>query len=499
MSQEQLFASFLLDNDSGLEIALNAGSVIEATPLQGGIKPLPGGVDFLEGIMQLREKFVPVINLKKRFGLGRTAYSGEAKIAVVSLYDQLLGLMVDDIREVFRAEQEAITPVSPMLQSGDAMVSAIIQRDGGQRTVELIDLKSIFRNGVKLVADAGVAAPQPGAHKQAIWSRFVVFRCCGQEYGVPVEYAQEISFLTKIDEMFRSGLLEGALDLRGRTVPVMRASRLLAAGGDVCDPDDENCRILVLASEECCFGLIVEDVREILTVPDDEILRLTQGQPGNLKGIYQRPSGTNVLLLDMPSLVCHQLDDLKSMSRLKNGDGGGAIRVHQTVASTHHLITENCYLIFSIAKHFGIELKDVVEIIESVHVLPVPGYGGYHAGVINLRGEIVPVVNLRRFYHVDETTPGSRESGRLIICHGHGRKVALEVDSIVTIYKQQQYHATPSLHPKMGAIKDTLDRLIEFRSETDQVEHVLVVNVHNMIRNHLDSATGSEEASGAKK
>jgi len=494
MAQDQLFASFLLDRDTGLEIALRADSVIEATPLPSGIKPLPGGVEFLEGIMQHREKVVPVVNLKKRFGFKESGYGPEAKIAVVSLLDQPLGLMVDDICEVFRAEPEAVTPVSPMLQSGDKLISAVIQLGRGHRTAELLDLDNIFSIEMKEAeVTASIASTQVVSRKPISWSRFVVFRCGCQEFGVPVEYAQETTFLTEIDEMFRSGMLEGALNLRGRTVPVISASRLLAVhqeGGVGCREDS---RILVLASEGCCFGLIVEEVREILKADADEILRLPQGQEGNLLGIYQRPTGENVLLLNMPALVCDQMEDLKSMARLKNDVGVETAQTRQSMVTTRHLITENCYLIFSIDKKFAIEIKDVREIIESGNVMSIPGSSGYRSGLINLRGEIVPVINLRRFYGFAEKDGKSTRSDRLIICQAHGRTVALEVDTIVTIYKQEQYHATPSLHPKMRARKDTLDRLIEFSGADSTTEHVLVVNVYNLIRNHLEITVAGEE------
>lgn len=497
MSQEQLFASFILDKESGLEIALHAENVIEATPVNDTVRPLPGGVEFLEGIMQLREKAVPIINLKKRFGFSSTVYGKEAKVAIVSFYGQRLGLMVDDIREVFRVEAEAVTPVSPMLQSGDKVISALIQLEKGKRTAEVLDLKHLFKESLDdFEKNRAADFIQPVNKKQTTWSRFVVFRCCGQEYGVPVKYAQEIMFLTEIDEMFKSGLLQGALNLRGKTVPVMSADQLLAQGKKNSCVNSEHQRILVLASEECCFGLIVEDVREILTIADDEILPLPQGQESSLTGIFPRSSESDVLLLDMQSLVCNQIEDLKSMSRIRNGSEVGTAKLREAGSQTHHLITENCYLVFSVENHFAIELKDVREIIENSRLLRLPGNSGYSSGVINLRGEVVPVVNLRRFYNLPEAKPERDADNKIIICRGNDQTVALEVDQIVTIYKQEKYHATPSLNPRMAARKDTLDRLIEFSGGKATMEHVLVVNIYNLVRNHLELGTGQSEHKG---
>ncbi len=100
---------------------------------------------------------------------------------------------------------------------------------------------------------------------------------------------------------------------------------------------------------------------------------------------------------------------------------------------------------------------------------------------------MVPVVNLRKFYGYQTSgTPGEQ----LIICRTESATVALEVDKIKTIFKQEQYFETPSLKSQLQPRKDTLDRLIDLSEGQGRQQHVLVVNVHNMVANHLlaDSA-----------
>lgn len=485
MSHEQLFASFLLDERQGLEIALQAESVTEATPISGKIMPLPGSIDFVEGIMHLRDQTIPVINLKKRLGLPNQEYSDDAKVAVINLYNQKFGLLMDDIRDVFRADRDSIVPIGPALQGDDRIISSLIHLERGERVAELLDLKKLFLRGLDEMEDGFAATGKDVEKHQVTRSRFVIVSCNGQEYGVPVQYTQEITFLTDIDEMFKSGMVDGALELRGSTIPVMNAAYVLAQESTQGFRKTESCRVLVLSNEECAFGMIVEEVREILSIPDSEILTLPAGQDENLTGLYERPEGGNIMLLHMDNLVCNQMEDLKSMSRLKNGNGIDEGGNQSFSASTHHLITENCYLVFSIEKNYAIELKDVHEIIEARDVLTVPGATGYRRGVINLRGKVVPVVNLRRFFGYADGGGNGAET-RLIICSGHHHTVALEVDQVVTIYKKETFHNTPSLNPQLADRKDTLDRLIEYDNGQGITEHVLVINTYNLVRNHLE-------------
>ena len=228
MTENQLFASFVLDRDQDLEIAIKAESVAEATTIQGSIRTLPGGVDFLEGLMTLRNDVIPIINLKKRLGLAKNTYDSDAKVAVIALHNQRFGLLFDDIREVFRAEAGMIAPISRALQTEDRVVSSLIKREGGRRAVELLELRHLFSADLAEFDAHGDAVRQTTSTIAIAYVRYVVFACAGQHYGIPVECAQEITFCAAIDDMFRTGIIEGALELRGKTVPILNAQSLLA-------------------------------------------------------------------------------------------------------------------------------------------------------------------------------------------------------------------------------------------------------------------------------
>ncbi len=489
MGNEQLYASFLLDRRTGLEIALQADRVIEATPVTTAVQPLPTSVDFLEGIMQLRDAVIPVINLKKRFGLTEPTYGDDAKVAVVQLNSSRYGLLFDDIREVLRVPEESVEPLDSLLLLDDSLVSSLIKLNEGTRTLELLDLNRLFPGRMPDLVEAGEEERSSGTPaKKTRYFRYVVFACAGQEYGIQVEKAREICFLSDIDETFHSGVVEGALQLRGRTIPVLNGYQLLGSRKPM--EFNEMTRVLVMQSAELSFGIIVDRILEIIVVDEQDILTMPCRDNASLHGICQYGEQRNIMLLDVETFLAAQLDKIKSMIRLNSGREKEEERV---LSAAHHLITENCYLIFSIGKNFAVELKDVQEILETSEILSVPHDGAFIHGVINLRGTIVPVLDLHQFYNC----PGQKEySGvvKLIIGRHGDRRVALLVDEIVTIYKQEEFHVTPSLKPELQDKKDTLDRLIEFIGESELSEHVLVVNIKNILQNHLDAdAEGGPE------
>lgn len=479
---EQLFASFLLDRDQGLEIAIAAESVTEATPLTETIQPLPASVPFLEGIMHLRDAVIPIINLKKRMGLkGPSTYDKDAKIAVVLLANQTFGLIFDDIKEVLRVDESLLMPIQPALQSDDYIISDLINLPKQNRTLEVLDLNRLFDDSKPFTDQVTPATDSSKESMTRSYSRYVIFSCGDREYGVPVENSRELTFTTEIDDMFKTGCLEGALQLRGQTIPVMNAGALL--NGGIPTESDEQSRILVMNSDALRFGVVIDKIIEILTVCNEEILCMPPGGDQSIDGIYEPLPNRNIMLLNVSNLVSSQLELLESMANIKGADEEQGIE-SLSVSESRHLITENCYLIFSITKHFAIELKDVQELIEHSALMPIPGAQGFDSRVLNLRGQIIPVVNLRSFYNFPEQEQ-TQQSSRLIICRDGNHVVALHVDNIVTIYKQEEFHSTPSLNPQLQPKKDTLDRLIEFSGNEGVTEHVLVVNTHNLINNHL--------------
>jgi purine-binding chemotaxis protein CheW len=307
-----------------------------------------------------------------------------------------------------------------------------------------------------------------------------VFTSSGQDYGVPVERVQEITFLSRIDDTFRNDGIEGVVQLRGSAIPVLSATRLLDTTEKI-PPAGEETRILVLSAESFQYGLIVDGVREIVSIPDSAIMHSPLGVKGAVDGFYPRAEGNDIMLIRVDALIASKRRELSSVARLKTA--GSEVRVEADGALCRHLITADCYLVFSIGPNFAIALRDVQEIIEPGILLQLPAQTGFDRRVLNLRGEVVPVIDLRAFFGYPEKS--ATQDAKLIVARNEERTIALEVDHILTIHKQVKYQTTPSLNPQLSHRKDTLDRLIEFIDESGLQTHVLVVNIEALMDNHL--------------
>ncbi len=64
------------------------------------ITRLPQTSHFIEGVINLRGDVIPVIDLRKRFGICEGTIDARTRIIIVEITDQLLGLVVDQVSEV---------------------------------------------------------------------------------------------------------------------------------------------------------------------------------------------------------------------------------------------------------------------------------------------------------------------------------------------------------------------------------------------------------------
>ena len=86
-------------------------------------------------------------------------------------------------------------------------------------------------------------------------------------------------------------------------------------------------------------------------------------------------------------------------------------------------------------ERYGIDLQDVAEVFPPILPTPVPGAATVFSGVINVHGEIRPVVDLRRVLHMEPSTEALRNGAlaRVILLRKDGREMGLQIDSVQQI------------------------------------------------------------------
>jgi purine-binding chemotaxis protein CheW len=100
----------------GEEFGLDILRVQEIIRIQQ-LTRVPNSPDFVDGVINLRGKVIPVVALRRRFGLEDLAHDKQTRIVVVEVKGTVLGFIVDSVSEVLRIPADTVEP-PPRLGKG---------------------------------------------------------------------------------------------------------------------------------------------------------------------------------------------------------------------------------------------------------------------------------------------------------------------------------------------------------------------------------------------
>lgn len=119
------------------------------------ITRVPNAPEFVEGVINLRGKVLPVIDLRKRFGWVIIVANSETRIVVVEIENKIIGFLVDCVNEVLRISK-SLTEPPPSIIAGinSVYITAIGKLE--DRILILLDLEKILDTSEKLaISDIG--------------------------------------------------------------------------------------------------------------------------------------------------------------------------------------------------------------------------------------------------------------------------------------------------------------------------------------------------------
>ncbi|PXF52255.1 MAG: chemotaxis protein CheW [Deltaproteobacteria bacterium] len=108
------------------------------------------------------------------------------------------------------------------------------------------------------------------------------------------------------------------------------------------------------------------------------------------------------------------------------------------------------YVIFSINEQtYGIEILKIKEVVSYRKITPLPNMRGFIKGIINLRGVVLPVFDLREKFNLPETTYTHFHT--IIVMEISGRVIGVIVDEITDVVEilPEEIQATSNLPPGM--------------------------------------------------
>ena len=127
------------------------------------ITSVPDAPDYVEGVINLRGRIIPVVDLRKRFGEKTIAADKKNRIVVVELERRAIGLVVNSASEVLRIPPSEIENPNNVFPEGELNFITGVGKLNG-RLVMLLDMNRMLQRGelrrLEEAVEAGATAAQ---------------------------------------------------------------------------------------------------------------------------------------------------------------------------------------------------------------------------------------------------------------------------------------------------------------------------------------------------
>lgn len=109
---------------------------------------VPNAPEYVDGVINLRGKVIPIVDLRRRFGMPRKEHDKNTRIVVVELNGQVVGFVVDAVTEVLRIPRSVTEPPPSIVGSvHEEYITAVGKLE--DRLLILLDLEKVLKESEK--------------------------------------------------------------------------------------------------------------------------------------------------------------------------------------------------------------------------------------------------------------------------------------------------------------------------------------------------------------
>ena len=311
--------------------------------------------------------------------------------------------------------------------------------------------------------------------------QLVIFRLQDREFALPMAQVAEVLRMVALTPMPDApAWFAGVINLRGQVIAIMDLRTRL---GLAPRPPRLDTRIVVVESDGATLGLVVDAVSDVRVIPGECVERPDWSvETSNLLTSVARIDGRLVTILGLDGLMAtaHGFENTQTVISTSGfyEDPGTArqgrwespqiareisrLAIEATrhkppfemtddqddsavqsilaerarglaIASKAETVVEDmAVVVLRVGKEiYGVEMRFVNAVRPLDNVTLLPGTPAFYAGLVNLRGRIYPVLDLRRYLGLAES--GVVEKGKLVLVAAAGLTLCLRVDDVLGV------------------------------------------------------------------
>ncbi|MEQ8174097.1 MAG: chemotaxis protein CheW [Syntrophomonadaceae bacterium] len=429
----QLVTFVLGDESFGLNI-MNVQEVIRMP----SITRFPQAPDYVDGITSLRGNILPVIDTRKKFGLDEAEINESNRVIVVNSGGTIAGLNVDSVSQVLRVDNKNIEAATRLADdSKTTSVTNVVKLDGGKKLIMVLDACSLLgQEAVNLNATGAIFADKD--HLQSVIDeiQIVSFQVGDEEFGLEIAKVKEIIRVPDIVKVPNvPNYIKGIIFLRDTLMPIYDLRTKLGLNNDEIM---DTARIVVVEATGMLVGLIVDRVFEVTRISRDTIFpppQIVSHNTGELiTGIVRLENGKRtIMLMDVMNII-----DQSVMEQIHSAKD----LVKETDNNAAHDLVEKQLVVFKLAdEEFGVSIEQVQEINKIAQITKIPRTPQFVEGIVNLRGDVIPVIDLRKRLAMDIQSNTDRT--RIVVSEINNKKIGLIVDEVLEVLRISAQYSEP--------------------------------------------------------
>jgi len=469
------FVTFMVGNEV---FAVDMAPVQEIIRLPEVVR-VPLAPAALYGLANLRGKVLPIIAMRRLFGFAEREHDDASRAVVVDV-GQPLGFVVDRVASVIAVEPRQIEDVGAISSTVNTdLLAGLIKDVGGHAIIMVLDFAKLIHNEFAQIAAGaqrhitaagglGAVSGEASDEEDAIADelQLVSFEVAAQEYAIAIGDVQEI---VQVPESFiqvpraQTHVL-GVMTLRSRLLPLVSLRRLFQLPER---PLDDKSRIVVLALDGASVGVAVDAVSEVLRVPRAQVdtmpaLLARDERLADIAEICRLEDGARLVsIVTARKLFDHSLvqEALGRVNEIANDEEQLAMRDQDD----EELDDDEQLVVFRLDKEeFGVPIASVQEIVRlSEQLIRVPKAPAFVEGVINLRGSVLPVIDLRLLLGLGEAADARSDRQRIMVFLLGEVRTGFIVDQVTEVLKipQSAIEVAPKLSGEQSRLLSRMANL----------------------------------------
>ena len=444
--QPEIFGTFHI---GGNEFAMPVTAIQEVVNEPSAFTNIPLSPDYLVGLFNLRGLIIPVVDLRVIFNLcTNDDDKQDRKVAIIEYGEHCFGLLVDKTGDVFNArdvDRSGFTRARG--DAREAVVGGVFKMENGARLVQILDPFELL-NLEKLPKVAGASSSALTQKKRGRRKQCISFKIGTSLCAFDMTSVKEIVELKAIDNTaLAHGATLGAINLRGLTVPVIDFRVFLGAKSHSSASNlvNQGYKLIVMKNNEHLISFLVDSIDNIISFFDDDLVSfptICHDRDDMFQGCLDRGDAETVLLLNHEKILTNE-----ELSKVTRGHSDLFREADENDGSEQRgQSTKRTFITFSINSKFALEIEKVNEVISYPEaVVRPPSLPDYIDGMVNLRGDLIPIINLRSLYVLDAVESSVT---KLLVFSRADKKYAMMVDTVDEIVNVSDENA--NVLPKVG-------------------------------------------------